>query len=73
MNWLMFFMVLVLVVVFKSSDGLAAAYGIAVSGTMIITTLLTLFITLRLPGRLHVGLLAAGCSNACSWDRILPS
>ena len=57
-NWLMFIMVLVLVVAFKSSSGLAAAYGIAVSGTMIITTLLTLFITLRLPSRLHVGLLA---------------
>ena len=57
-NWLMFIMVLVLVVVFKSASGLAAAYGIAVSGTMIITTLLTMFITLRLPGRLHAGLLA---------------
>jgi KUP system potassium uptake protein len=58
-NWLMLIMVLVLVVQFKSSGALAAAYGIAVSGTMIITTLLTLFITLRLPGRVHAGLAAA--------------
>lgn len=58
-NWLMLIMVLVLVVQFESSGALAAAYGIAVSGTMIITTMLTLFIALRLPGRLHVGLMAA--------------
>ena len=58
-NWLMLIMVLVLVVQFESSGALAAAYGIAVSGTMIITTTLTLFIALRLPGRLHVGLMAA--------------
>lgn len=58
-NWLMLVMVLVLVVQFESSSALAAAYGIAVSGTMIITTVLTSFIVLRIPGRLHVGLLAA--------------
>ena len=58
-NWLMLIMVLVLVVQFESSGALAAAYGISVSGTMIITTTLTLFIALRLPGRLHVGLMAA--------------
>jgi KUP system potassium uptake protein len=37
--------VIALVLSFKSSGALAAAYGIAVSGTMIITTLLTAFVT----------------------------
>jgi len=44
-NWLMLLAVIALVLAFKSSGALAAAYGIAVSGTMIITTLLTLFVT----------------------------
>lgn len=39
-NWLMLLAVIALVLSFKSSGALAAAYGIAVSGTMIITTLL---------------------------------
>jgi KUP system potassium uptake protein len=34
-----------LVVLFKSSDNLAAAYGIAVASTMLLTTLLMYFIT----------------------------
>ena len=37
-NWLMLAAVLLLVFEFRSSGALAAAYGIAVSGTMIITT-----------------------------------
>jgi len=57
-NWLMLIMVLLLVAQFESSGALAAAYGIAVSGTMIITTTLTMFIAVRLPGRMHVGLIA---------------
>ncbi|MES2089640.1 MAG: potassium transporter Kup [Pseudomonadota bacterium] len=44
-NWLMLLAVIALVLAFKSSSALAAAYGIAVSGTMIITTLLTAFVT----------------------------
>jgi len=44
-NWLMLLAVILLVLAFKSSGALAAAYGIAVSGTMIITTLLTAFVT----------------------------
>jgi KUP system potassium uptake protein len=43
-NWLMLVGVIVLVFQFRSSGALAAAYGIAVSGTMIITTLLTAFV-----------------------------
>ncbi|MGC4061405.1 MAG: potassium transporter Kup [Aquabacterium sp.] len=44
-NWMMLLAVIALVLAFKSSGALAAAYGIAVSGTMIITTLLTAFVT----------------------------
>jgi KUP system potassium uptake protein len=36
--------VVVLVLSFKSSSNLAAAYGIAVSGTMVVTTLLAMFV-----------------------------
>src|SRR5208282_4835222 len=39
-NWLLFFAVVLLVVGFGKSSALASAYGIAVSGTMIATTLL---------------------------------
>ena len=40
-NWLMLVGVVLLVLSFGSSGALAAAYGIAVSGTMIVTTILT--------------------------------
>jgi KUP system potassium uptake protein len=39
-NWLLMIATLIVVVLFKSSDALASAYGIAVSGTMLITTIL---------------------------------
>jgi KUP system potassium uptake protein len=39
-NWLLMVGTLLTVVLFRSSDNLAAAYGIAVSGTMLITTIL---------------------------------
>jgi KUP system potassium uptake protein len=39
-NWLLMTGTLFTVVLFRSSDALAAAYGIAVSGTMLITTIL---------------------------------
>jgi KUP system potassium uptake protein len=39
-NWLLMIGTLLTVVLFRSSDSLAAAYGIAVSGTMLITTIL---------------------------------
>jgi len=58
-NWMMLVGVIILVLEFGSSGALAAAYGIAVSGTMIITTLLTVFVTLMLPGRARLPLLAA--------------
>ena len=39
-NWLLMTGTLLTVILFRSSDSLAAAYGIAVSGTMLITTIL---------------------------------
>jgi KUP system potassium uptake protein len=39
-NWLLMTGTLLTVVLFRTSDNLAAAYGIAVSGTMLITTIL---------------------------------
>ncbi len=40
LNWILFIATIGLVISFKSSDNLAAAYGVAVSTTMVITTLL---------------------------------
>jgi KUP system potassium uptake protein len=45
-NWILMFAVFVLVLSFESSSNLASAYGIAVTGTMIITTVLS-FIVIR--------------------------
>ena len=45
-NWALLFGVVVLVLGFKSSSNLAAAYGIAVTGTMAITTILA-FVVVR--------------------------
>jgi KUP system potassium uptake protein len=47
-NWLLMAGVLLLVLVFRSSSGLSAAYGIAVSVTMLTTTLLAGIVALRL-------------------------
>ncbi|MFO1319051.1 MAG: potassium transporter Kup [Burkholderiales bacterium] len=58
-NWLMLGAVVWLVIEFRSSGALAAAYGIAVSGTMIITTLLALSVTRRLRGRFRLPLASA--------------
>jgi KUP system potassium uptake protein len=46
-NWLMLLGVIALVLAFKSSTNLAAAYGIAVTGTMIITTLFAYIVARR--------------------------
>ena len=45
-NYLLMFMVFIIVIAFESSSNLASAYGIAVTGTMIITTVLS-FIVIR--------------------------
>ncbi|WP_394752682.1 potassium transporter Kup [Crenothrix sp.] len=46
-NWGLLVGVLLLVILFKTSGGLAAAYGIAVTGTMVVTTLLAGIVMLR--------------------------
>ena len=43
-NWGLFVMIVLAVVLFKSSNDLAAAYGIAVCTDMLITTILTFFV-----------------------------
>lgn len=45
-NWLLLIAVLLLVVIFKTSSALAAAYGVAVTATMITTSLMA-FVVLR--------------------------
>jgi KUP system potassium uptake protein len=44
-NWLQMVVVLIAVISFGSSDELAGAYGIAVTATMLCTTVLTFFVT----------------------------
>jgi len=44
MNWMQLVAVMMAVIGFGSSDALGAAYGIAVTGTMLITTILTFFV-----------------------------
>lgn len=46
-NWLLGFVCIILVLTFRSSDNLAAAYGLAVVGTMVITTLSLFLVTRR--------------------------
>jgi KUP system potassium uptake protein len=43
-NWLLFVLVVAVVAGFGESSELAAAYGLAVTGTMLVTTLLTFFV-----------------------------
>lgn len=47
-NWLLLGAIVAVVVQFESSQRLAAAYGIAVTGTMVITSLLAFFVLKRL-------------------------
>ncbi|MCB9091417.1 MAG: potassium transporter Kup [Halobacteriovoraceae bacterium] len=47
LNWMMLFATLFLVYFFKSSSSLAAAYGIAISITMVITTLLVFELAMK--------------------------
>ena len=46
-NWLLLAGVIALVLFFKSSSALAAAYGIAVTGTMLVTTMLVFALAIR--------------------------
>ena len=43
-NWVLFFVIVAAIVGFGSSSKLASAYGVAVSGTMLVTTFLTFFV-----------------------------
>ena len=74
-NWTLLIGVLVVVLFFKSSSALASAYGIAVTLTMLITTVLTYFVvreSWRMPAPVAIGatvfflgidsLLVAGCA-----------
>jgi len=61
-NWLLMAVTIVLTLLFKKSDNLAAAYGIAVSATMLMTSVL-LFIAMRehLRWSLPVSAAISGC------------
>lgn len=61
-NWALMIATILLVVGFGSSTRIAGAYGVAVSTTMIITTLLAAVVARRLHGwsRVLVGLITAG-------------
>ncbi|MBA3695947.1 MAG: potassium transporter Kup [Methylotenera sp.] len=43
-NWLLLIAVIIATIVFQNSSAIASAYGIAVTGTMLITTILTYFV-----------------------------
>lgn len=47
-NWMMLVAIIALVIEFGSSSNLAAAYGIAVTGTMLITNILAIAVAVRL-------------------------
>ena len=50
MNWFLLLSTIWLVVTFRSSSNLAAAYGVAVTATMVITTLLAYFVARQIWG-----------------------
>jgi KUP system potassium uptake protein len=50
-NWTMLALVILVVLGFRSSSAIASAYGIAVSGTMVLTTALIAIVALSLPQR----------------------
>jgi KUP system potassium uptake protein len=57
-NWILLFGVLWLVMAFGSSSALASAYGIAVTGTMVLTTILAILFLVR-SGRLSAPMAVA--------------
>ncbi|TSA14858.1 MAG: potassium transporter Kup [Betaproteobacteria bacterium] len=50
-NWIMLVLVIMLVLAFKTSGAIASAYGIAVSGTMVLTTALVAIVAFSLQKR----------------------
>jgi len=61
-NWILFAAVLLIVLTFRSSDRLATAYGVAVTGTFLLTT--TLFLVVA--RRYGAGQPGSACSSAWS-------
>ena len=65
LNWLLLVAIIALVIGFGSSSNLAAAYGIAVTGTMLITNILAIAVAVRLwnwrPWRAVLGALPFIC------------
>ncbi len=57
-NWTMLILVVLIVLGFRNSSALASAYGIAVSGTMVLTTALIAIVVWHLPRRGNPLLLA---------------
>lgn len=46
-NWVLYFAVLIVIISFEHSSNLAAAYGIAVTGTMVLTSLLSCTVAVK--------------------------
>jgi KUP system potassium uptake protein len=61
-NWMLLFIILCIVLGFRSSDNLAAAYGIAVTATMVITTVLACVVMVKVWkwNKLLVGVIIGG-------------
>ena len=53
LSWTMLILVILLVLGFRNSSAIASAYGIAVSGTMVLTTALVAVVVMSLPKRLN--------------------
>ncbi len=58
-NWAMLVLVVMIVLAFKNSSAVASAYGVAVSGTMVLTTVLVGVVALSKRGRATPFLVAA--------------
>ena len=64
-NWMLLLAVVFLVGVFRSSSALASAYGIAVTGTMVVTAIMAFFVLRRCWAWSRP---AGDCSSSCrSW------
>ncbi len=46
-NWVLYFAVLIVIISFEHSSNLAAAYGIAVTGTMVLTSILSCTVAVK--------------------------
>ena len=70
-NWFLLVMVLAAVLGFGSSSNLAQAYGVALTGTMLVTTILTFFVIRYAWGYpLWLCLAATGFFNATAIERV---